>query len=113
MEIDQLEGQSRGFGSFGVTVFDDVMISMRDGIKLSVRIWFPSSSTTSPVTNARASTTIFQPEKESAKERFGAIVEYLPYRKNDYTSERDHRRHPWMTSHGFVVLRVDMRGSGW
>ena len=108
-----MDAQSRGFGSYGVTVFDDVMISMRDGIKLSVKIWFPSSCKAStPVTNARASTTIFQPETEVAKERFGAIVEYLPYRKNDYTSERDHRRHPWMTSHGFVLLRVDMRGSG-
>ncbi|CAB4040896.1 family hydrolase [Paramuricea clavata] len=28
------------------------------------------------------------------------------------TSMRDEKRHPWMCSHGYVMIRVDMRGSG-
>merc|ERR1719228_984450 len=40
------------------------------------------------------------------------VLEYLPYRKADYTAERDHRRHPWLASHGYVVGRADMRGAG-
>ena len=39
-------------------------------------------------------------------------MEYIPYCKTTWTAERDHLRHPWMASHGFVVIRVDMRGSG-
>ena len=41
-----------------------------------------------------------------------AVLEYLPYRKADWTAERDHRRHPWLASHGFVVVRADIRGAG-
>ena len=46
------------------------------------------------------------------KEKFPAVLEYLPYRKADWTAERDHRRHPWLASHGFVVVRADIRGAG-
>ena len=38
--------------------------------------------------------------------------EYLPYRRNDLTAIRDHKRHPLMCSQGYVMIRVDMRGSG-
>ena len=46
------------------------------------------------------------------REKFPAVLEYLPYRKADWTAERDHRRHPWLASHGFVVVRADIRGAG-
>ena len=36
---------------------------------------------------------------------FPTILEFLPYCKNLYTAERDHLRHPWMASHGYVVMR--------
>ena len=44
--------------------------------------------------------------------RHPCVLEYLPYRKSDYTSARDHLRHPWTASHGFVVCRADLRGTG-
>ena len=44
--------------------------------------------------------------------RYPSVLEYLPYRKADWTAERDHRRHPWLASHGYVVVRADMRGAG-
>ena len=41
-----------------------------------------------------------------------AILEYLPYRKRDGTSERDALNHPYFAGHGYAAVRVDMRGSG-
>uniref|UniRef100_A0A1I8JF83 PepX_C domain-containing protein n=1 Tax=Macrostomum lignano TaxID=282301 RepID=A0A1I8JF83_9PLAT len=41
-----------------------------------------------------------------------AVLEYLPYRKDDITAVRDHRRHVWTASHGIAVARADLRGCG-
>ena len=41
-----------------------------------------------------------------------AILEYIPYRKRDGTAERDALNHPYVASHGYACVRVDMRGSG-
>ena len=41
-----------------------------------------------------------------------AVLEYLPYRKNDGTVVRDALRHPWFAGHGYASVRVDMRGCG-
>eukprot|EP00116_Pleurobrachia_bachei_P010815 sb/3471077/ len=51
-------------------------------------------------------------EPDDPEERFPAILEYIPYHKDIHTAERDYARHPWFTSHGFVCLRVEMRGCG-
>ena len=61
---------------------------MPDGVGLSARIWLPAGGP-SP-----------------------AILEYIPYRKRDMVRARDERNHPYFASHGYVCLRVDMRGSG-
>lgn len=41
-----------------------------------------------------------------------ALLEYLPYRKDDGTVIRDARRQPYFATHGYAAVRVDMRGSG-
>ncbi len=41
-----------------------------------------------------------------------AIFEYIPYRKRDLVRLRDEQNHPFLASHGYYCLRVDMRGSG-
>ena len=41
-----------------------------------------------------------------------AILEYIPYRKNDKTLERDHARAPWLAAQGYAYVRVDLRGTG-
>jgi hypothetical protein len=41
-----------------------------------------------------------------------AILEYIPYRKNDFTAQRDALMHPWFAGHGYAAVRVDLRGSG-
>ena len=62
-----------------------------DGVRLSARIWLPLDAHRHPVP---------------------ALLEYIPYRKNDWTAPRDALRHPYLAGHGYACLRVDMRGSG-
>jgi hypothetical protein len=41
-----------------------------------------------------------------------AILEYLPYRKRDFTRARDEPMHRYFAGHGYAAVRVDLRGSG-
>ena len=70
---------------------EHVWIPMSDGTRLSARIWLPVDAEVNPVP---------------------AILEYLPYRKNDFTALRDSIRHPYFAGHGYASIRVDMRGCG-
>lgn len=64
---------------------------MRDGTRLSARIWMPEDAIEDPVP---------------------AILEHLPYRKRDGTVHRDELSHPWMAGHGYCCIRTDIRGNG-
>ena len=64
---------------------------MAEGIRLAARIWLPEDAEANPVP---------------------AILEFLPYRKRDGTSERDTVTHPYYAGHGYACVRVDMRGAG-
>ena len=64
---------------------------MRDGIRLSARIWLPEDAEQDPVP---------------------AIMEYIPYRKDDATAPSDALRHPYFAGHGYASVRVDIRGAG-
>ncbi len=66
-------------------------IPMRDGTRLSARIWMPEEADRTPVP---------------------AILEYIPYRKRDLKRARDTRMYPYFASHGYACVRVDLRGSG-
>ena len=66
-------------------------IPMADGTRLAARIWMPEDAAAQPVP---------------------AILEYIPYRKNDKTLERDFARAPWLASRGYAYVRVDLRGCG-
>ena len=76
---------------YTVTNIEHNPIRMSDGTRLSARIWLPSHAETSPA---------------------AAILEYIPYRKRDLVRVRDERNHVVFAQHGFVSVRVDMRGSG-
>ena len=67
-------------------------IPLADGTRLAARIWMPV-------------------EADRGK-AFPALLEYIPYRKNDGTAVRDAIRHPYLAGHGYVCVRVDIRGSG-
>jgi predicted acyl esterase len=64
---------------------------MSDGTRLAAKIWLPRDARVNPVP---------------------AVLEYIPYRKRDTTSERDALNHPYFAGHGYASVRVDIRGSG-
>src|SRR4051794_14556398 len=74
-----------------VRVVRHVWIPMRDGVRLSARLWLPESSREAPVP---------------------AILEYIPYRKDDHSLPGDEPRHRYWAGHGYASVRVDLRGSG-
>lgn len=111
------ELDSRGFGPFAVNVVDNFVLTLLDGGKIAIRIWFPGPLPDSLKENNKewcwqycAAAKHENNEEKTAK--FPTIMEYLPYCKSHWTLERDHLRHPWMCSHGYVIIRVDMRGTG-
>jgi len=72
-------------------VIKHTWIPLADGTQLAARIWLPLDAETRPVP---------------------AILEYIPYRKNDVYAEGDERRHGYTAAHGYACVRVDLRGSG-
>jgi putative CocE/NonD family hydrolase len=74
-----------------VRELDPVWIPMRDGCRLAAKIWMPAAAETDPVP---------------------AVVEYIPYRRRDFTAQRDASMHPYVARHGYACVRIDLRGSG-
>ena len=66
-------------------------ITMPDGIRLAADIYWPAGA-----------------EKD---DRFPVLLEYLPYRK-DESRARNYSLYSYFLDHGYVVARVDMRGTG-
>jgi predicted acyl esterase len=74
-----------------VREIENEIIELADGCRLAARVWLPDDAEMDPVP---------------------AILEYLPYRKRDGTSQRDALTHPYVAGHGYACVRVDMRGNG-
>ena len=72
-----------------VREIENVFIPMPDGVQLAARLFLPRDSAPAP-----------------------AILEYLPYRKRDFTRSRDESMHRYFAAHGYAAVRVDVRGSG-
>ena len=80
--------------TYGVEVQLDVRVPMDDGLELSANIWRPI------------------PRPEAADERFPAILEIIPYRKDDWRRPGDESRGRWLAARGFAFCRLDVRGTG-
>ena len=74
-----------------VSEIEHIEIPLADGCRLAARIWMPEDAHECP-----------RP----------AVLEYIPYRKNDLTLRRDEEMHPWVAARGYACVRVDLRGSG-
>jgi uncharacterized protein len=74
-----------------VRVVQHEWIPMPDGCRLAARIWLPEEAERAPVP---------------------AILEYVPYRKNDGLVLRDAPIHHYFAGHGYASVRVDLRGTG-
>ena len=70
---------------------ENCWIPLDDGTRLAARIWLPEDAEQRPVP---------------------AILEYIPYRKRDFTAVGDSLTHPYFAGHGYASARVDIRGSG-
>jgi len=68
---------------------EEVRIPMKDGVKLAADIWRP----------------------EEGSGPFPVLLEYLPYRKTEARGGSS-RLYSYFVRHGFVVARVDIRGTG-
>ena len=66
----------------------NLLIPMRDGVKLAADLHLPVGDGPFPL-----------------------ILEYLPYRKDDNTAAR-HDAHHWFARRGYVGVRLDVRGTG-
>lgn len=74
-----------------VRVVEHQWIELADGVRLSARLRLPVDPDPGPVP---------------------AVLEYVPYRKDDGTLLRDNRQHDYLAARGFAMVRVDIRGSG-
>jgi predicted acyl esterase len=68
---------------------ENVSVAMRDGVRLAATMYHPDGSGPWPV-----------------------LVEALPYRKDDLTASYDEEYHRFADEFGYVVCRLDVRGTG-
>ncbi len=74
-----------------IVEIENAWIPLSDGTRLAARIWLPDDASADPVP---------------------AVLEYLPYRKDDANASQDATRHPYFAGHGYAAVRVDLRGTG-
>ena len=72
----------------------DVRVPVRDGLELSANLWLPLPTAGRP------------------GERFGAILEMIPYGKDNWRRNSDTARGEWLAARGFALCRLDVRGTG-
>src|SRR5499427_6474745 len=77
--------------AYGVRM-QQAWIPMKDGIRLAATLYMPDGATPG--------------------EKFPALLEYLPYRKDDGTAAGDYPKHTYFARRGYVSVRVDIRGFG-
>ena len=77
---------------YEVKVQYHVQIPMRDGLNLSANL--------------------FMPVAREPNERFSAVLEMIPYRKDDWRFRADHQRMTYLAQRGYVGCRLDIRGTG-
>jgi predicted acyl esterase len=77
--------------AYGVRM-EQAWIPMKDGVRLAA--------------------TLYMPDGARAEEEFPALLEYLPYRKDDGTAAGDYPKHAYFARRGYVSVRVDIRGFG-
>lgn len=70
----------------------DIRIPLPDGNYIHAHAWTPKRAF------------------DNLEKSYATLIEYIPYR-TDVTVIRDSIRHPYYADHGFISMRVDMRGS--
>jgi len=84
-----------------VATLRDVRIPISDGLELSANLWLPEQSAGAAADGAAADESFFP-----------AILEMIPYRKDDWRAAGDESRGEWLAARGYVLCRLDVRGTG-
>ncbi|AJY45043.1 CocE/NonD family hydrolase [Martelella endophytica] len=71
--------------------FQQIVIPLSDGTKLTARLWLPETPAASEVP---------------------VVLEWIPYRQSDGTALADSMMHGYFAENGIAACRVDIRGSG-
>ena len=74
-----------------IRVVENIFIPLKDGSRVAAKLWIPEDAEKNPVP---------------------AVMEYVPYRKRDFTARRDQQTHAYLAGHGYAAIRVDCRGGG-
>ncbi|HYZ10463.1 MAG TPA: CocE/NonD family hydrolase [Actinomycetota bacterium] len=69
---------------------EEAWITMADGVHLAATLYLP----------------------DHGEGPWPAVLEYLPYRKDDWTLPRDLALYPYLVDRGYAGARVDIRGTG-
>ena len=75
----------------GVQVTKNILIPMRDGVRLAADLYQPEPGSGPP-------------------DPLPVVMEYIPYRKDEVV--RGSRLYEYLPRHGYIVARVDIRGTG-
>jgi len=75
------------------------------GVRMQ-QAWIPMKD------GVRLAATLYMPDGAKVDEKFPALLEYLPYRKDDGTAAGDYPKHAYFAQRGYVGVRVDIRGFG-
>ena len=108
---------SHGYGPYNVRIVENFILKLNDGTRIASKVWFPGDLKC-PFDRVESKWVKVYCEAEAGHidsetaEVFPTILEFLPYNKGTYTATRDHLRHPWLATHGYVVIRPDIRGTG-
>ena len=84
---------------YAVAVEWDVRIVVRDGTELSANIWRPLAGEGNTADGSKGG-------------RFPAILEMIPYGKDNWRRNADVSRGEWFAARGFALCRLDVRGTG-
>lgn len=71
---------------------DHAFLTLNDGTRLAITWW--------------------KPVPKVAGEHFPVLLEYLPYRKDDSFYQRDYPLYDYFVRRGFIMAKVDIRGTG-
>ncbi len=70
------------------------------------RVWIPMKD------GGRLAATLYMPDGAKPGDKFPAVLDYLPYRKDDSTAAGDYPKNAYFARRGYVGARVDIRGFG-
>ncbi len=94
-EPDETHGRRASEPRYVVETVWDARIPGRDGVELSANLWLP------------------RPEGAyGAAARFPAILEMIPYGKDNWRRNADVARGTYLARRGYAFCRVDVRGTG-